>query len=557
VWSGVMERLATRRPRCQNAAHAERRSASMRPQSATARRCAILAICLAASLPYVSSSRNYFVNEDFGVVQLLSQKPALYFPRWFVTSWMDNIWGATQDEIRPFPAVTYQLAAVWGATSTLANHVMNIAFHGANALLVLAIARTVAGSSLIASTFAALVFAVLPLHADSVAWITGRVDTIPALFFLGSFLAYAQWRRGDAKSTRLYVCSLVLFFCALFSKQNTVIMVATLFLYDLVAERRPIRASWSWLAPYAPFVALTVAYLLLRYVLFGQVAREGHLTVEGLAVTRIFVGKHFQRMFFGGEVSRYPFGYISALLLSVGAWFLMRSSAANLRNGPSMVLYFGPCWWFLGLAPLVVVGYESTRHVYLASVGWAIVVGLVFNTLWHGRSARFRYVTLAASAGLFVFYIVGLRAEVAEWNARTRLSQKVVADLEREALSTDEGSLLIVDAPVRSWEWALPFAAERPFTQSDLAQRVSIVSPVLIDCCRDQWMERTRRTIEAWSQKPSAPLVALTWDARNGTYAKWTDREAPALRSQVMALLEADTFEAMDRAMLAILRRVR
>ena len=113
--------------------------------SLTKRFLAALAICLAASLPYVSSAGNYFVNDDFGVVQLLSQKPPLYFPRWFVTSWMDDIWGATQDEIRPFPAVTYQLAALWGATSTVANHVTNIAFHAANALLVLAIARAVVG----------------------------------------------------------------------------------------------------------------------------------------------------------------------------------------------------------------------------------------------------------------------------------------------------------------------------------------------------------------------------------------------------------------------------
>jgi hypothetical protein len=236
----------------------------------TKRLAATLAICLAASLPYVSSVGNYFVNDDFGVVQLLSQKPPHYFPRWFVTSWMDDIWGATQDEIRPFPAVTYQLAAIWGATSTVANHVTNIAFHAANALLVLAIARAVAGLSVIAATFAALVFAVLPLHAESVAWITGRVDTIPALFFLGSFLSYALWRRGGGRSTRLYVCSLLLFFCALFSKQNTIIMVATLFLYDLVAERQPIRVSWSWLAPYVPYAALTIAYLLLRYALFGR-----------------------------------------------------------------------------------------------------------------------------------------------------------------------------------------------------------------------------------------------------------------------------------------------
>ncbi len=167
----------------------------------TTRLLAVLAICLAASLPYLPSLGNYFVNDDFGVVQLLSQKPPFYFPKWFVTSWMDDIWGAPQDEIRPFPAVTYQLAAIWGATSPMANHVTNIAFHAANALLVLAIARTVAGVSFIASVYAALAFAILPLHAESVAWITGRVDTIPAMFFLGSFLAYARWRRGDAKST--------------------------------------------------------------------------------------------------------------------------------------------------------------------------------------------------------------------------------------------------------------------------------------------------------------------------------------------------------------------
>ena len=69
-------------------------------------------------------------------------------------------------------------------------------------------------------------------------------------------------------------------------------------------------------------------------------------------------------------------------------------------------------------------------------------------------------------------------------------------------------------------------------------------------------MERTRRTIEIWSQRQSASLLALRWEGRTGTYAKLTDVDDPALRSEVMALLQADTFEALDRAMVAILRRV-
>jgi hypothetical protein len=518
---------------------------------------ALLAICLAASLPYLPSARNYFVNDDFGVVQLLSQKPPLYFPKWFVTSWMDNIWGDTADEIRPFPAVSYQLAAAWGAASPLANHLINIAFHMANALVVLAVARFVAGLSFAAATVAALVFAVMPLHAESVAWITGRVDTIPALFFTGSFLAYACWRRGHAASMRLYLCSMILFFCALFSKQNTITMVAALFLYDLLVERRPIRASWSWLAPYVPFAILTVAYLLLRYELFGEVAREGQLSVQGLGLPRIFIGKHFQRMCFGGEVARYPGGYIAALFLTTGMWLLARTSGgATLRRGPAMVLFFGPCWWLLGLVPLVVVGYESTRHVYLASVGWAIIVGLAFHVIWHRRHPAFRYGALVASAGLLCFYSVRLQAEVTEWNVRASVSQKMVADLEREAHSTPEGSLLIVGAPPRSWEWALPFAAQPPFTRTDLTRRQTIVWPVLLDCCRAQWAERTRGILRAWSQQNGAPAMALRWDSQTGVLSRWTDREDPSLRTQVLALLETDTPEALDRALLTILRHV-
>jgi hypothetical protein len=291
-------------------------------------------------------------------------------------------------------------------------------------------------------------------------------------------------------------------------------------------------------------------------MLFGEVAREGQLSAEGLAVTRTFVGKHFQRMFFGGEVSRYPFGYIAALLITAGVWFLARR-ARTARGGPAKVLYFGPCWWILCIAPLVVVGYESTRHMYLASVGWAVMVGLVFHVLWQGRSTSFRSVTLVASASLLAFYLIGLRAQVDEWNTRSRVSQTVVADLEREALATPHGTLLIVGAPVRSWEWSLPFAAERPFTASDLAERVSIVSPILLDCCRDRWMSRTQQTLRTWAARESAPVIALTWDARTGARAKLTDRDDPGLRNLVTALVDADSAEALDRSLLSILARTR
>ena len=62
-------------------------------------------VALAATVPYLPVLHDYFIQDDFGVVALLSQKPASAFPGWFVSTWMDDIWGYTPDEIRPFPAV--------------------------------------------------------------------------------------------------------------------------------------------------------------------------------------------------------------------------------------------------------------------------------------------------------------------------------------------------------------------------------------------------------------------------------------------------------------------
>ena len=115
----------------------------MFPSATTTRLLPALAICLAATLPYVSSAGNYFVNDDFGVVQLLSQKPPLYFPDGSSRP------GWTTSGARPRTRFVPSRGHVstgsrLGSDVALANHVTNIAFHAANALLVLAIARAVA-----------------------------------------------------------------------------------------------------------------------------------------------------------------------------------------------------------------------------------------------------------------------------------------------------------------------------------------------------------------------------------------------------------------------------
>ena len=514
---------------------------------------------IAAVLPYLITVNDYFVRDDFGVVQLLAQKPFSYFPRWFASSWMDEIWGYVPDEVRPFPALSYQLTALGGSVSPTWHHVLNIAIHAANGLLVMAIGLRAARLGVVAAMFAGLMFVLLPVHAESVAWITGRVDSMPALFYLAAFLAYVGFRRQSSR--RLYIFSLVLFFVALFTKQNTITMVATLAAYDVIVVGRPIWPPLAFVRPYLPFGVMTAAYLWLRYVLFGQVAREGALTARGLEDFRFLLDRHFRHVIAGDFNAPAIVAWLA--VAAVGALWLWTRGRARL-NGTTdrnidgygrRLLYFGPVWWAIGVLPIAVAGYHSPRHVYLAAVGWAIVVAIALQAAWNVRPSRNWHRAVATAAALvLLFYSVPLNRAVQEWRTMAAVSQRVTRDMRDAALSSPPGSLVIIGAPRRSWEWALPFAARPPYQRTDLYDRVFIVSPRALSCCTAPWFEETRRAITAWSAGAGRDsAIALRWDPDSGALFQANSVDTPQLPVLIRSLLDMPRPDDLDNTLNRIL----
>lgn len=514
--------------------------------AATVAKVLVAAVAVAA---YATTVNDYFVQDDFGVVWLLSKKPADAFFGWFVHPWMDDIWGFIPDEIRPFPALSYQLAAALGPGWPLPNHVVNIAFHAGTALLVWAVARRVLGLELPAATFAAVVFALLPNQAETVAWVTGRVDSMPALFYIASFLTYAQWRTGAG--TRFYAWSILWLIVALFTKQNTITLGPAIVLYDLIVARRPLAVRWAWLRPYVPFIVLTAAYLGLRYLQFGEVAREGHLNAASITGFLRSTAGHVMRVVIGANALG-PSG-VALALASTAA--LAAYLTGGLRTGTDLgrsvraVAYFGVVWMALGLAPTLVSGYVSPRHAYLASAGWALSAGIVVDALWHAQAPRLARAALAFGAVLLLgSYSVQLQLVLREWSARSTLSHKAVAALEYEADRAPEGTLFVVGVPPITWAWALPFVAKPPFTRTDLTERVFVIGEAKLYCCpADQWNAATRAHVQAWLDHPShPPVIAMHWDADTGRLARLSDVDDPALRTATALLLQTSDAAGFD-----------
>lgn len=530
---------------------------------------AVVSVCGAATLPYFSTVGAYFIGDDFGLVQLFSHKPALHYLTLFWTPWTEQIYGTPYDELRPLVAASYQLDALGGAASPILYHLTNLLLHVGCALLVVGIARSVCRLGWPASAFAGVVFAMLPSQAETVAWISGRADSIPTLLYLASFLAYAGWQQGQSRP--FYFGAVGLFFLALFSKQSAITMPMTVMLYDTVREKRWVLGSWSSTARYVPFALLTACYLVLRLVLFGNAIREDQITSERLVNAALLQWTHLRMLVLGSyEVETTGLrpllvlaGLGLALLLMGFLW--LRNAQPQAKGAWTWALYFGPVWWLISVAPLTVT-YVSARHLYLASAGMAVLVALSLDAVYRRAVWLERSLVVVAGAGLIVWLGAMSGRAVEEWNYSASISQGLASDVRREASVAPPGSLVILDAPASNygraltgpskgtptartwiWSWALPFALQPPFAPFDLTTRVSMVevapeiSPIYC-CSREEWFAEFQKAVGGWARQiERPPAIALLWDGPSGSLRRISSAEDPSLAAAALGLAGAQT----------------
>src|SRR5262249_45486376 len=128
-----------------------------------------------------------------------------YYPLVFTSFWIENkLWG-----LRP-----------------LGFHLVNVLLHAANAILVWRILKRleVRGALVVGA-----IFALHPVHVESVAWVTERKNMLSGLFYLLTLRAWLRWDSIDAdRKWQWYTLSLILFICALLSKSVTATLPAVI-----------------------------------------------------------------------------------------------------------------------------------------------------------------------------------------------------------------------------------------------------------------------------------------------------------------------------------------
>lgn len=267
-------------------------------------------------------------------------------------------------------------------------HAVNLLLHIASTVLLFLVLRRMTGY-LWRSAFVAALFAVHPLHVESVAWVAERKDVLSAFFWMLTMLAYVWYtERPDVKRYVPVAAALAL---GLMAKPMLVTLPFVLLILDFWPLRRvSAEKVWTWrrlVIEKTPLVGLAVISGILTFIAQHQVLAVGSLEqypvgiriANALVACTAYLAKTVYparlAVFYPHPGSSIPIWQVigsGALLIAITA-LAIRSA----RNRPHLLV--GWLWYLIALLPvigLVQVGMQAMadRYTYIPLVGIFIAV---------------------------------------------------------------------------------------------------------------------------------------------------------------------------------------
>lgn len=271
------------------------------------------------------------------------------------------------------------------------HHLTNLLFHIGNTLLLFMVLRRMTGAVWRSGIVAAL-FALHPLHVESVAWIAERKDVLSTFFWMFTLLAYACYTEKPGIKT--YIPVLIWFIAGLMSKPMLVTLPFVLLLLDYWPlgriENSPFKAQFlnlrGLLLEKIPLVIFSAISSIITFFVQQGGGAVGSLEAcplniriaNALIAYIAYIGK----MLYPADLSYfYPYSFTIPLWQTAAAGlFILLMFLLIIRLGKQYP-YFPVGWlWYMGtLVPvigLVQVGSQSMadRYTYIPLIGIFILI---------------------------------------------------------------------------------------------------------------------------------------------------------------------------------------
>jgi len=308
---------------------------------------------------------------------------------------------------RPVVWLSYRLDYMFFGDNPVPMHIVSIALHGVNAILVYVLASRL-GLKRIGATVSALFFVTYPAGPEAVTWLSGRYDVLACTFTLLTAIFWCEARlRNDI---RWMLPGLIAYFLAIHSKEVGYAAILSLPIIDWmlnsISREKWGKAgggvgwNWKWYLVFFAVFLCSVGFRVWLYNSLGGYTNEhnksAYLETGFSEIYSNLVAGDLAMLF--TPVSRilwpeWPIFtrvllILSGVLLLIGIVFSTFKAIDESRkiSDTNLVLTLSAIIWILiFLAPVVtVVGVKSSldfsRFLYIPAIGLAFLLGVTAET---------------------------------------------------------------------------------------------------------------------------------------------------------------------------------
>jgi len=440
-------------------------------------------LCVVTAVVFVNIFKNDFVGYDDQNLIVKNQRIRSLSPTGITRMFAPEHRGNYQ----PLRTLSYALDyAVWGMRP-LGFHLTNIILHTATVILVWLLFRRLTPEPV--AVLAAVIFAVHPIHVESVTWMSARKDVLCLTFFLSAMLLYE--RSESNQKSGPYFASILATGLALLSKLTAVTIPLCILLFDICRNGLPaaidLRRKAARLLPHILLVCLVVGLNFMRPeavsshgdVLAGLEAAERTVTRDIWLSMPLVVCRYIGLLFVPFHLStHYEISRISqisdfrALAPIAFLLVLVIVGVAGFLRGEK-VLAFSIGWFAITFLPtsniVPAAAMMTDRYMHIPSIGFAALLAAALlypaRAAWAlEKSALRRLVLFPAIIAVLFFSMLTIRRN-ADWRDTTTLfsrtllvnARSVDAHLAIGAMKAEAGDL---DSAIRIYSDALAISPD-------------------------------------------------------------------------------------------------
>jgi hypothetical protein len=297
-------------------------------------------------------------------------------------------------------------------------HVENVLLHALGSWLLFALLVAMTGAAGRSAVVAAL-FAVHPMHVESVAWITERRDVLSTPLLLASLWAYARYARAVDRRWAWYAAFLGLYVLSLSAKATGMTMPVALLLLDHWPLRRT--GWWRLMVEKVPVAVPAVATAILAAAAQRAVGATSTLAdlgvVDRLANAVVTTVLYVAKLAVPTGLSviyPHPGGRPPAAIAAAAGLLALVTAVAWRQRRRRPYLLVGWAWFLVTLSPTNGL-FQSGPQAMADRYSYVPSIGLLVAVVWSMADAAGRAVDVGLSVVVIAAAAVVAHAQVGFW----------------------------------------------------------------------------------------------------------------------------------------------